>query len=87
MVMDNPAAFRTQVIDGRLYLERGPDGSCVYLGAHGCTIHHRKPAFCRNFDCRRYWTQATEEQRQERAQRSPRWRAIIEAGRQRVKGG
>lgn len=28
------------------------DGACIYLGAEGCTIHARRPAVCRAFDCR-----------------------------------
>jgi hypothetical protein len=33
-------------------LQRRPDGSCVYLGEHGCTIHGRAPHVCQRFDCR-----------------------------------
>lgn len=35
-------------------LDSKPDGSCVYLGDHGCTIHDRAPLVCRRFDCRRF---------------------------------
>jgi hypothetical protein len=34
-------------------LKRKPNGSCIYLGEGGCTIHGRAPAICREFDCRR----------------------------------
>ena len=35
-------------------LRQKPDGSCVYLErGKGCTIHERRPAICREFDCRR----------------------------------
>lgn len=43
-------------------LTRKPDGSCVYLGDKGCTIHDRAPYVCRKFDCRvRFlqWLQGT----------------------------
>lgn len=42
-------------ITGRigLALKHNPNGDCIYLGAHGCTIHGRAPAICREFDCRR----------------------------------
>jgi Fe-S-cluster containining protein len=29
------------------------NGDCIYLDrAKGCTIHHKRPAVCREFDCR-----------------------------------
>jgi Fe-S-cluster containining protein len=31
------------------------NGSCIYLGETGCTIHPRRPAMCREFDCRRFY--------------------------------
>lgn len=33
-------------------LEHRVDGTCVYLGPGGCTIHDRAPLVCRKFDCR-----------------------------------
>jgi uncharacterized protein len=33
-------------------LKRKSDGSCVYLGENGCTIHDWAPAQCKAFDCR-----------------------------------
>lgn len=37
-------------------LQRKSDGdACIYLGAMGgCTIHERRPAICRSFDCRKF---------------------------------
>ena len=32
-------------------LQRRPDGACVYLGEHGCTIHDRAPHVCQRFSC------------------------------------
>ncbi|EJM1834574.1 YkgJ family cysteine cluster protein [Salmonella enterica] len=40
--------------DGIVMLAHKPDGSCVYLGDDGCTIHGKAPALCREFDCRRW---------------------------------
>lgn len=34
-------------------LRRHPNGDCIFLGPQGCTIHERRPATCRGFDCRR----------------------------------
>lgn len=40
--------------EGIRMLAHKPDGSCVYLGEQGCTIHGKAPALCREFDCRRW---------------------------------
>ena len=32
-------------------LPRRPDGACVHLGEHGCTVYKQRPAVCRTFDC------------------------------------
>lgn len=48
-------------------LQRNPDGTCVYLGDNGCTIHSRAPAACRSFDCRHfYWFLVNNTSRNER---------------------
>lgn len=39
-------------IPGALMLAHKPNGDCVYLDDHGCTIHGRAPALCRSADCR-----------------------------------
>jgi Fe-S-cluster containining protein len=39
--------------DGRLALDKRPDGACVFLGDTGCSIHEQwRPRACRVFDCR-----------------------------------
>ena len=45
-IVDLPGAGRGPI------LKRKPNGDCIYLGAHGCTIHDRAPAVCKVFDCR-----------------------------------
>jgi len=50
----------TEVIDPatrmvKTVLAKRPDGSCVYLGPSGCTIHDRAPSTCRAFDCKRLY--------------------------------
>lgn len=37
---------------GTRMLAHKRDGNCVYLDAHGCTIHETKPQQCREMDCR-----------------------------------
>jgi Fe-S-cluster containining protein len=55
---DDPRMYRTVVARHPLTGELGfmlahkPDGTCIYLGAEGCTIHGRAPVSCRIFDCR-----------------------------------
>ncbi|HEY0125004.1 MAG TPA: YkgJ family cysteine cluster protein [Rhizobium sp.] len=39
-------------------LQNKPNGDCIYLGMHGCTIHDRAPAICREFYCRRFFLKA-----------------------------
>jgi hypothetical protein len=39
-------------IPGALMLAHKPNGDCVYLDEHGCTIHGRAPSLCRAADCR-----------------------------------
>jgi hypothetical protein len=41
-------------LGGRYALAHGPDGSCVYLTPTGCGIHPRRPAVCREMDCRTF---------------------------------
>lgn len=34
------------------YIDHQENGDCIYLDrAKGCTIHDRRPALCRSFDC------------------------------------
>ncbi len=52
---DDPGMYRTEThpyIPGARMIAHKPNGECVYLGAHGCTIHGRAPALCRDADCR-----------------------------------
>ena len=51
-IEDYDVVLRLQ--DGKLkpYLNRKPNGDCVYLSESGCTIHDRAPVTCQEFDCR-----------------------------------
>lgn len=51
---DNPAHYKTKLVEGRRVLRKRKDGNCVYLGARGCTIWPKQPTMCRKFDCRIY---------------------------------
>ena len=37
---------------GGMRLLHKPEGGCVYLGEHGCSIYPHRPFLCRQFDCR-----------------------------------
>src|SRR5512140_1535583 len=39
-------------IPGALMLSHKPNGECIYLEEHGCSIHGRAPSLCRVADCR-----------------------------------
>jgi len=41
------AAFRERYVTDHVYLRQKPDGSCVFLGDGGCTIHADRPLVCR----------------------------------------
>ena len=55
---DDPEDYETQEIDAGegetvLALAQKPNGDCIYLERHkGCTIHDKRPAVCKKFDCR-----------------------------------
>ena len=38
--------------NGGLQLQHRPDGACIHLGDHGCTIYAHRPQACRKYDCR-----------------------------------
>lgn len=50
---DDPADFECyRLPDGRYALRQTPTLACIYLGESGCSIWARRPATCREFDCR-----------------------------------
>lgn len=49
---DNVLDYDTQIVEGRLALKWKDNGDCIYLGEKGCTIWPRRPAVCKEFDCR-----------------------------------
>ena len=61
---DDVDSYDHVMVNGAPTLRRNDDVSCVYLGAHGCSIHERAPALCKHFDCRKFYSALTPEQRQ-----------------------
>lgn len=91
---DDPDAYETELVEypimvnGRRIkapaLKHKPDGSCVYLGPHGCTIHDRAPAICKEFDCRRLYQSMTRAERRRRVRQGVLDKAVLDAGRDRL---
>lgn len=43
-------------------LRHQENGDCIYLDREsGCTIYERRPAICREFDCRRFYLKLVEQ--------------------------
>jgi len=65
-------------------LKHKDNGDCIYLGEHGCTIHHRAPAVCRTFDCRLFFVRHTRNERRQWEKRARQKLEIFRAGRERL---
>jgi uncharacterized protein len=52
---DDIASYQHAIAGTLAILKHKPNGDCVYLGEHGCTIHARAPKMCREFDCRLWY--------------------------------
>lgn len=61
------------------------DGSCIYLGPGGCTIHDRAPAVCRAFDCRDLFSSKTSTERRAMVKSGVASKEVLLAGRQRLR--
>lgn len=50
---DRISDYQAMRWNGRWILQHKENGDCIYLDREkGCTIHNRRPAICREFDCR-----------------------------------
>lgn len=67
------------------FLKHRKNGDCVYLGRDGCTIRERRPALCRAFDCRGFFLSKTRAERLEHRKSGAVARAVLNAGRERLK--
>ena len=67
------------------YALKYKDGNCIYLGETGCSIHSRRPAMCREFDCRRFYLGFKDRSERRRMVKSGMVsKEVIDAGRQRL---
>lgn len=70
--------------DGRLALASKPNGDCVYLDDHGCSIHDRAPLLCRLFDCRRFFARHSRAERRQLVKSGMVDAQLFEQGRRRL---
>lgn len=50
---DKPKRYIYKIVDNQVALEHKKNGDCIYLDREkGCTIWHRRPVVCQEFDCR-----------------------------------
>lgn len=60
---DDPSTYKTETIEGYLCLAHAENGDCIYLERFtGCTIYERRPAVCRELDCRVFLLKYTRKQ-------------------------
>jgi hypothetical protein len=53
--VDDLTQYETRPLeDGGVGLQQRADGACIYFVEGRCSIHPRRPAICRHFDCRIY---------------------------------
>lgn len=82
---DDLASYHTtRQPDGTIILARRADGACVYLGERGCTIHDRRPAECRAYDCRVVYSECSEQARAQWVEGGTITQAIFDAAEQRL---
>jgi hypothetical protein len=63
-------------------LRRKPNGDCVYLGEHGCTIHGRAPHVCQRFDCRELFLKSDRAGRRQAIKSGKLPKALFDKGRE-----
>lgn len=85
---DDVASYETETAihpitgDERRMLKHKANRECVYLDANGCSIHARRPAACREFDCGEIYARLAQLPRPERRRlQRPLSAPVIEAGR------
>jgi hypothetical protein len=66
-------------------LQHKEDGSCIYLGEKGCTIHDHAPIICKEFDCRLWYLSIPRAERRRREKAGITTREVMKAGMLRAK--
>lgn len=90
---DDPTLYRTEPAvhpftgEPVLVLQRKADGTCIYLGSTGCTIHAWAPVICREFDCRNMYRSQTRAQRRRNVRNGFATQAIYDRGRELLEQG
>ena len=63
-------------------LARHPNGDCIYLNEHGCSIYERRPRACGMYDCRETFKNSDRAGRKLAIKRGEVPKAIFERGRE-----
>ncbi len=74
-----------QYVEGIPVLAWNSNGDCIYVSPEGCTIHTRRPALCRGYDCRVAYLNLTRRQRWVDVRKRPYQKAIYAAARKLLK--
>jgi hypothetical protein len=87
---DDPSQYQTAMCytPGKvpyLVLDRHANGDCIYLGPDGCTIWHRAPSACREFDCRNTFMNSDRQGRKLAVKHGLMPKAIFDRGRELLK--
>lgn len=67
-----------------LFLDKKPNGECVYLVKGKCSIYERRPQTCRQFDCRDFYHTGSRTDRHYLQQRLPGMAKVYSAARARM---
>ena len=79
--MTVPAVHPLTGEPGRALAKKPGGAECVYLGAHGCTIHGRAPIICRVFDCGQAFAILSRPERRRRVRAGLVDQAVLDQGR------
>lgn len=66
-------------------LKRRPNGECVYLSEHGCSIHGHAPHVCQRFDCRELFLKSDRKGRRKTVSTGQLPRSLFDRGREMLK--
>lgn len=63
-----------------LALQHKEDGSCIYLGENGCSIHDHAPVVCKEFDCRLWYLSVPRAERRRREKAGVTTKEVMKQG-------
>ena len=81
---DDPRLYKVKLSIHGTQIANKADGSCIYVGPKGCTIHSKRPSECRAFDCRLWFIKKSPEEVSMRIEAVPSSAAIFKAAIERL---